>query len=132
MKNISALFFVVLFVTGCASDAPPHTRAFANCVKEVAGCQLINGACVVLTYPDKATCDSQCRVEVLKQIQSTGVSATYVRDPPGLPEPNGCVGFRTDLGGTAQGAQCLARALGYRFDPNGCNANGWAFSVISR
>jgi len=46
-------------------------------------------------------------------------------------DPGGCVDYREDIGGTAEGAQCLALLTGYKFHHGDCKTDGWPYSVIA-
>lgn len=49
--------------------------------------------------------------------------------------PTGCVGFRTDIQGSRQGAECLVKFLGAGYfvspvGPNSCSADGYPYTII--
>ena len=129
LRNLVALSFFVA-VSGCATETAAP-KASLSCAVELQDCKGEKGACVSLRYPDNtATCDSQCQLQVMRRLQRTGATVLYNPHSPARSEPRGCVGFREDLGGNARGAHCLAKALGYRFDGETCNRDGWPYSVI--
>ena len=123
----SFTILLVLMLSACASQGP--TDASVSCAAAVAGCKKIYGTCVMLRFPRDATCDAACQLDVKKKIKDAGVSVWHEAKRP-TPERKGCVGYREDIGGTVQGAQCLALLTGYELRSEECNHNGWAYSVV--
>jgi hypothetical protein len=101
-----------------------------HCEAEFRKCDRLGGACVWLGIPLDVDCDRGCQIRLMTKIQQQ--VGTGVRSSASKVGVHGCVGFRTDLDGTADGAMCLAKHLGYRYDPVGCNVSGWAYNVIAQ
>ena len=101
-----------------------------HCKAEFRKCDRLDGACVWLGIPLDLDCDRNCQIGLMQKIgRKVG---TGVRSSASRAGVHGCVGFRTDLDGTPDGAMCLAEHLGYRYDPEGCNVSGWAYNVIAQ
>lgn len=96
-----------------------------ECANKLTACRNWDGSCVSMTV-DVSTCGRACQAEVLEKLYSVGVSAdihTYPRDH------YSCVGYRKDISGTEEGAKCIAKLLGYEYDPSGCNTDGHPYNV---
>ena len=114
-----------------SATASAAQRPSASCSVELQDCKGAHGACVSLRFPDKgATCNSKCQLRAMRALQRAGATVLYDPNMPSSAEPKGCVGFRQDLGGNARGAHCLAKALGYKFDGESCNKDGWPYTVV--
>jgi hypothetical protein len=80
------------------------------------------------------TCQGECAESTADSLRAEGIT---VLGPSGnLPEgfPPACVGFRPDLGGTAEGAQCLVDFLGppYQLEDlkeGNCTVDGFPYNV---
>jgi membrane associated rhomboid family serine protease len=120
---------------GGVRSAPPRS-APADCSSALASCGKPGLACVSLRWSDVGQCrDSGCLQELSALLKAKGVTASVsrggLRSEDGQP---GCVGIRTDIGGTNHQAECLAELLGanYSVDPTTCNADGYPHMVIAR
>lgn len=125
--NIVSSACALLMVSGCASF---HQQEVSDnsCSKELGACLKEERGCVMMGIPQgAATCDVDCQAQVLKKLYLAGISATFHTGAPS--GPLGCVGYRTDLGGTKEGAQCIARMLDYKLYPVGCNEDGFPYNV---
>ena len=94
--------------------------------------------CVSLRFSQSGACgNSDCLLPIATLLEANGV--TVVRPFTSFPaviqdgQP-GCVGIRTDIGGTTQEAECLIQLLGsnYTLDPTGCRADGFPHMVVAR
>jgi hypothetical protein len=110
-----------------------HFAGENDCSKEMAACSGSAYGCASLRAPVNvaAACDKDCQSHVVGRLYAAGVSVTYDEVTPVAP-PLGCVGFRKDIGGTEAGAQCIARLLGYTYNPRGCNEDGFPYTVKIR
>lgn len=127
LASLAAILLVAVSVQARAQDA---NMSPGHCKAEFRKCDRLDGACVWLGIPLDLDCDRNCQIALMAKIQQkvgTGVVSTASKK--GV---RGCVGFRTDLDGTADGAMCLARHLGYEYDPEGCNVSGWAYNVVAQ
>jgi len=98
-----------------------------------------NPVCVSVRYVDPypgyqgdiSSCQGTCASGVRDRLASQGLAATEGDIGGGAPGPSACVGFRPDLGGTAEGAQRLAQFLGppYRVGP--CSGDGFPYIVYT-
>lgn len=125
-KKIVASGCVLLLGSACAPLRQPEVPD-NSCSKELGACMREGKVCVNMGIPDAGTCDVDCQAKVLKKLYIAGVSATFHTRAPNA--PLGCVGYRTDLGGTKKGAQCIAKVLGYKLYEVGCNEDGWPYNV---
>lgn len=81
------------------------------------------------------TCQGECAEAVAESLRAEGIAVLgpSANLPAGF--PLACVGFRPDIGGTAEGAQCLVDFLGppYRLeDPIeniNCRVDGFPYNV---
>ena len=124
----TASILLTLMLTACASHEPQSDSTF-SCAPAVAGCKKIGGACAMLRFTQNGVCDASCQNAVKKKIRSAGVSILHETKRP-TPDKAGCVDYREDIGGTAEGAQCLALLTGYEFHHGDCKTDGWAYSII--
>lgn len=101
----------------------------AHCKAELRKCDPVKGTCIFVGFPIDSDCDNACKAKLLTKVEALVQAipkAAY--SPKGV---HGCVGFRPDLGGTEYGAMCLAKGLGYRYEPDSCNVSGWAYNIIA-
>lgn len=124
-----------LLVPGISKEAFSKFAKFSKlngvCTKELTSC--INGkfGCVSVGVPDGInTCDIHCQAKVFEKLNAAGISVLSTH--PSIKTEIGCVGYRKDLGGTEDGAKCIAKILGYEFHSWGCNADGWPYNVRVR
>lgn len=75
---------------------------------------------------DPSACNRDCQMKVIEKLYSVGVSAAVRTSPMNR---YSCVGYRKDISGTEEGAKCMAKLLGYQYDPSGCNTDGSPYSV---
>jgi hypothetical protein len=95
-----------------------------------------SGICVSLRIPDGSACQGSCAEAVANTLRAEGIT---VIGPSGNlgPLAPGCVGFRPDIGGTLEGAQCLADLLGPDYqveDPSSgrsCRTDGFPYNVLT-
>ncbi len=88
--------------------------------------------CVHLRIVDRqSTCQGNCAENLSQQIASLGYSIQNRRwwSMNGASGPAACIGYRTDIGGTYEGAMCLARILGPPYQVGSCNADGFPYTV---
>jgi hypothetical protein len=92
-------------------------------------------SCISLRIPVGGTCQGECAESTADSLRAEGIT---VLGPSGnLPEqfPPACVGFRPDIGGTAEGAQCLVDFLGppYQLEDlqegENCRVDGFPYNV---
>lgn len=120
---------VVAMGVSLAAGAEGARVNVAHCQAEYRKCDPVFGACVFVGIPLDSTCDKTCIVRLLTKIQQQiPKDMKIAASAKGI---HGCVGYRPDLGGTEYGAMCLAKHLGFRYEPEGCNASGWAYHVIA-
>lgn len=125
--QLLVVIFQLLF--GCATSL--ESVAAIDCSSSVGRCLERKQACVNMGIPSNiSTCDIDCQAKVLSNLYSAGVTADFHTGAPS--STVGCVGYRADLGGTKQGAQCIANVLGYEFRDSGCNEDGWPYNVRVR
>ena len=93
-------------------------------------------ACISLRIPNDASCQGACAENVASALRAEGIT---VSGPSGnLPSgiPPSCIGVRSDIGGTLEGAQCLLDFLGSSYqleDPSSghfCHTDGFPYNVI--
>lgn len=123
----TATFLVLMLIAAASKAAQPDEEV--SCASAVAGCRKIGGACVMLRFTHENSCDAHCQRGVKKKIRRAGVSVLH-EARRATSDPGGCVDYREDLGGTVEGAQCLALLTGYKFHHGDCKNDGWPYSVI--
>jgi hypothetical protein len=96
-----------------------------ECSKELTACRKLQGNCISMTV-DPSTCNRDCQMKVIEKLYSVGVSAALRTYPM---DHYSCVGYRRDISGTEEGAKCIAKLLGYEYDPHGCNTDGRPYNV---
>ena len=122
----AALLLLTIFVCVCQAAQPDKEL---SCAPAIAGCKKIGGACVMLRFTYNGSCDAHCQRDVKKKIKRAGVSVLH-EAKRATSDPGACVDYREDIGGTAEGAQCLASITGYEFHHGNCKTDGWPYSVI--
>lgn len=105
-------------------------------VGEACGTPETNGICVSLRTPENSACQGACAEAVANTLRVEGITVTGPLFS-GFLAPPGCVGFRPDIGGTPEGAQCLVDLLGPAYqlaDPSRsrfCNFDGFPYNVFT-
>lgn len=118
---------VLLMVSACAS-LQRHGAAAIDCSQVLGACAGAGKVCVSVGIPAGASsCDVDCQAQVLRKLYAAGVSTMF--HTGALRYSQGCIGYREDLGGTKEGAQCIARVLGYELHSFDCNEDGWPYNV---
>ena len=122
---------LAMLLASCAQTSPntsPYVKTEnVSCSVELQGCTGARGACVYMGVPvDGGVCDAKCQQRLVGRLQRSGITVIKAAAPA---EPKGCVGYREDLGGTAQGARCLAHAIGYTYSADSCRRAGWPYSI---
>lgn len=107
------------------------------CSKEMAACNDSRNGCVSFrVYSDAtSTCDIECQTKLLEKLQTANIQYSLLKEILTIPYPNvagatsKCVGYRSDINGTAEGAMCIAKLLGVEYSSAGCNGDGMAYTV---
>jgi hypothetical protein len=99
-------------------------------------------ACVWFSTTEKSTCreaSDTCFENIVTALRSNNVSYTsslqlsYSEDSPYVNYKAGCIGYRSDLGGTQEGAKTLLNLLGdsrFYIQDSGCRSAGFKYNVI--
>jgi hypothetical protein len=102
----------------------------AHCKAELRKCDPVRGTCIFVGFPVDSDCDTACKAKLITRVEELVPTMPMVAYAPS--KFHGCVGYRVDIGGNEYGARCLAKALGYRYEPDGCHDAGWAYSIIAQ
>lgn len=78
-----------------------------------------------------STCQGACAEAVRDRLAGEGINAGHGVIDSGAPGPSGCVGFRPDLGGSEEGARCLAGLLGPSYQVGRCTSDGFPYNVYT-
>jgi hypothetical protein len=123
------------FASNPATVTVIATRLTARCrellVAPATGCGI--SPCVIVRFTASGNCQQiACTESVAATLRAEGIDARAVDTP--LSEPPGCVGFRPDIRGTEEGAQCLVDLLGppYHLErPFGqsCRVDGFSYNI---
>ena len=84
--------------------------------------------CVRIRISKDSTCKGLCADNITKLLQDEGIAARS-RGGGEIHDPPACVGARTDIGGTAEGAECLAKFLGPAYKVGQCTSDGYPYNV---
>jgi len=120
---------LALFVTPATSEPPVELSE--KCKKILASCNDhpgMNEVCVSVRTAAGSRCRGYCTQTVTNKLKTAGISAkTHLHDGLGRAA---CVGARLNLGGTEEGARCLASFLGPSYQTNDCNdTDGFPYNV---
>lgn len=97
--------------------------------------QILNSCgqeCIYIRYINNASmCQGNCAEGVNLTLRNLGLRVEERRwwsmdAASGAPA---CVGYRPDLGGTIEGAKCLARVLGPEYSVGSCDSDGFPYNV---
>lgn len=160
MRHFRAVLVLSGALCGCGGGGPttptatptpnptPAPLVSTACAAALRACGAATGLpCVSLRYTTASACrDAACLQGIAAFLTNNGVTLTG--SPVWLPEYEmpassylypGCVGMRSDLGGTAQEADCLAQLLNAGFpganyapDSTNCRADGFPHMVLAR
>jgi hypothetical protein len=102
-------------------------------VSPATGCGI--SPCVQVRFTDTSECQQiECAESVAAMLRAEGIDAEAPDVGPVPDPPPGCVGFRPDIGGTEEGAQCLVDVLGppYQIESalgQTCRVDGFSYNI---
>jgi hypothetical protein len=126
--------------TTAAPSRPAQARSdeaanAANCGAIFAKCsddRKKYGCAIVRFKSQVSQCDMQCSIQIRDKLIRSGVSTYHIPKSGTFDyEETGCIAFRSDLGGTSEGAECLRELLGDKFKVGQCGGAGWAYNIIA-
>jgi hypothetical protein len=100
-------------------------------VAPATGCGI--SPCVIVRFTATGSCQQiACTESVAAMLRAEGIDAIAVDTP--LSDPPGCIGFRPDISGTEEGAQCLVDLLGppYQLESQlqqNCRVDGFSYNI---
>lgn len=101
----------------------------AELLKECGG-RPYGETCIYVRYVNNASrCQGYCAQRVNWNLKNLGFDVPIGRRMDMAPGPEACVGYRPNLGGTIEGAQCLARILGPQYRVGACHQDGFPYNV---
>jgi hypothetical protein len=113
----------------------PRLHTTSRCAEILSGhtCGTSDYSCISLRTAPASECQGDCATELAQSLRKMGIAV--LEGGPAWPDIKGCVGYREDIGGTLEGAQCLQALLGSRYqlhDPaqnRSCVADGYPYTV---
>ena len=136
------IYVVQLIVNDGLADSAPDTvtvlatNLTARCrellVAPATGCGI--SPCVLVRFTETGNCQQiECAESVAAILRAEGIDAEAPDVNP-LPDPPGCVGFRPDIAGTEEGAQCLVDLLGppHQLESQleqDCRVDGFSYNI---
>lgn len=121
--------FLVLFIAPASGEPPAQLSE--DCRKILSTCheKAYKHICVSVRTAEQSRCKVYCAADVTRKLKRAGINAFKDNTPDSLGRP-ACVGARLDLGGTEEGARCLATFLGPSYKADGCNnSDGFPYNV---
>ena len=87
-------------------------------------------SCFSLRFTDE--CDVACAEETAKILRDTFRTPVLVSTNFSPLGPAGCIGYRSDIGGTAEMAELVREVLGHGYYVGDCISDGFAINVRAR
>ncbi|NOS74071.1 MAG: hypothetical protein HOP36_05940 [Methyloglobulus sp.] len=111
-----------------ASQQGQPSQYCLNVLRECSG-QLYGKVCINVRYVNQLSkCQGSCAENARGQLRDFGFDVNW--NSMGMaPGPNACIGYRADLGGNIEGAQCLVRILGPMYRIGACTSDGFPYNV---